>query len=157
MIMNLLHRAKNISFNKKNSGLAATNVQDAIDELATDYIVEETIDGTETYRKWASGVAEYWGVANFNVPVADWASWGSVYYAKCTMEDISRIYPEGLFVNNEIIHNLSIASVSGNCWGVVAQNTASAVRPPSAYVYTVSKPASVFPVGIGIYAKGRWK
>ena len=122
-----------------------------------DYIVEEDVEGAETYRKWDSGVAEYWGAINFSIPVANWAAWGSLYYAKCDSEAAGHAYPSGLFVSDTIIHNLSIASLDGNCWGVVAQNTASKSRPPSAYVFSAVKPSKVVSVGIGIYSKGRWK
>lgn len=122
-----------------------------------DTIVEQKTDGTETWRKWSSGVAEYWGVVSANIPIDVWSAWGSIYYVSRDMSALGGSYPEGLFVDNNIIHNLSISSLKGNCWGVVSQNTANKNVPPSLYLYSATKPTTAVSIGVGIYSKGRWK
>jgi len=84
--------ADRILYDADTSGLSANNVQGAIDELATDYIVDEGTDGIWTYRKWNSGIAECWGKKTYS-NVAITTQYGSLYHSDMLNEDL----PSGLF------------------------------------------------------------
>lgn len=48
-------------------------------EALADYIVEQGTSGIWTYRKWASGIAECWGVGNEILLDTSNEPWGSIY------------------------------------------------------------------------------
>jgi hypothetical protein len=51
-------------------------------EIINDFVVEQGTSGIWTYRKWASGVAECWGIRTVNEAKIDQA-WESLYYGAC--------------------------------------------------------------------------
>ena len=52
------------------------------DTTEKDYIVEQGVSGMWTYRKWASGIAECWGVQDVDVPsvTKEWGQSDSIVY-----------------------------------------------------------------------------
>lgn len=44
-------------------------LDDEVSELKTDYIVAQGVQGIWTYRRWASGIAECWGVRSLDFTV----------------------------------------------------------------------------------------
>lgn len=65
MIGNLIKKAKEIAFNNKNTGLSATNVQDAIDELSNELILVKEITATTD-----SGGCLLTNIPYYYIPVA---------------------------------------------------------------------------------------
>lgn len=67
-------------------------VDDAIKGVV-DYVVEEGTDGDWTYRKWNSGISEFWfaidAIYTIGTARGDWYS----------SADVTRDFPTGLFVN----------------------------------------------------------
>lgn len=61
-----------------NNSIANSVVASAIKKLSADYIVEQGTSGIWTYRKWASGVAECWGVGE-TINITSLSEWGSLY------------------------------------------------------------------------------
>lgn len=68
----------------------------AINELATDYIIEQGTSGFWNYRKWNSGVAECWGRTTQSNK--SFSAWGTGYSFDTTAES----YPAELFVSAPI-------------------------------------------------------
>lgn len=78
-------QAASVSYNNATSGLAATNVQDAIDEVDSDVDALETILGSLT-------VAEMQQIANINsttISTAQWGYLGSQDQATSTTSDVT--------------------------------------------------------------------
>lgn len=152
--MNLIQRAKNISFNKKNSGLVATNVQAAIDELATDYIVEEGTEGTHyNYRKWSSGIIEYWGTRTISIGANTWGTWGTHYYCNVNLHNFMGGSPTK-FVSLPV-YQINVSSPNGEAWGVSVGGTLDKV--PNIYLYRPAAATKAFDITVNFYAIGKWK
>ena len=78
-----------------NLKLNGVSIQDILSKLGTDYIAEQGTTGVWTWRKWASGIAELWGVFSADSLAVDTA-WGSVYYGTwmhLTVNKNGREYP----------------------------------------------------------------
>ena len=45
-------------------------IDEEISELKTDYIIAQGVQGIWTYRRWASGIAECWGVRSIDFTVS---------------------------------------------------------------------------------------
>lgn len=78
-----------------NLKLNGVSIQDILSKLGTDYIAEQGTTGVWTWRKWASGIAELWGVFSADALAVDTA-WGSVYYGTwmhLTVNKNGREYP----------------------------------------------------------------
>lgn len=78
-----------------NLKLNGVSIQDILSKLGTDYIAEQGTTGVWTWRKWASGIAELWGVFSVDALAVDTA-WRSVYYGTwmhLTVNKNGREYP----------------------------------------------------------------
>lgn len=78
-----------------NLKLNGVSIQDILSKLGTDYIAEQGTTGVWTWRKWASGTAELWGVFSADSLAVNNA-WGSVYYGTwmhLTVNKNGREYP----------------------------------------------------------------
>lgn len=117
---------------------------------SADYIVEEGKSGIWTYRKWASGIAECWGVYSYNTAIS--SAWGNAYEgAKAPQQSypftfIERPFEQGLLFSK------------GNVGHWTEQFEAN----------TTSKSGTYFPVRpssmttssafeLQLYVKGFWK
>lgn len=58
-------------------------------DIGADYIAEQGTTGVWTWRKWASGVAELWGIFSADSLAVDTA-WGSVYYGTWMHLDVNK-------------------------------------------------------------------
>lgn len=118
-----------------------------LDALKADYIVEQGTDGGWKYRKWYSGTAECWRIAELGV--TSWSSWGSWFY---TAQNTNIVFPTGLFLDApvaEVTRTGGIDSIpvitSVNATQI---NTVYAVRP------NASGTGSIW---IAVHAIGKWK
>lgn len=114
-----------------------------------DHIVEEGTSGIWTYRKWASGIAECWGISEKVTTIAN-SNWGALY----TKDDAIHSYPYPFSFASQPGVNITPHEHANNFWlftgkdGTTSQTpTVSIVRPTSSEV-TLSVHYRVI---------GRWK
>lgn len=132
--------------------MTAQEIEDFMESMvvppAVDYIVERGSSGSWTYCKWASGIAECWGIAYTGSchPSAAWGSGGYQHF------DIS--FPSGLFVskpvptvviNKHTSSGLPLASIDGVTTTFLGVFVWDAI---TTYTYTID---------IDVHVKGRWK
>lgn len=119
-------------------------------ETVVDYIFEQdtSADGMWTYRKWASGIAECWGVqTQTNVEIKN--AWGNLFESTGYAVDL----PSGLFVDTPQF-KITLIGTRGVMLEVYSEGSntqsprMSAVRPN---VETVER------LNTSIVAYGRWK
>lgn len=116
-------------------------------KTVVDYIVEQGTSGIWTYRKWASGIAECWGVDSRSRAMT--IQYGTAYYS-----DIPNItFPSGLFVSAPTV--IASRSNVGNATGLVTVSVGCDDSKVSGYAYSATSLTTE--VSIAIHAKGRWK
>ena len=118
-----------------------------VDTIA-DYIVETGTSDIWTYRKWASGIAECWGL--WTTTSAFPNLYGGAYESA---NSLKKNLPSGLFI--EVVPLFSgAASTSNGAW---LENSRADTTEVSTYVLNIVKQTS--PINVSIYAKviGRWK
>lgn len=120
------------------------------DENVVDYIVEQDTSGIWTYRKWASGIAECWGlydVADLDISTA----WGSIFESAT---GISTKFPEGLFVDVPVF-NMNVQNSSA---GILSLETVSNVnKEMTCYIYPTRATAGEVSLTIAMRAIGKYK
>ena len=124
-------------------------------QILNDFVVEEgTTDDGWTYRKWASGNAECWGVFTATFTGDNNAGGtSSVWNSNAITVDN---YP---FTFTEVpTVSFDLEDSGANCWGMKSNSTATSVG--NIYALTGKKISSINPNGltciINIIAKGRW-
>ena len=113
------------------------------------HIVEEGTDGIWTYRKWADGKAECWGVhTQSNVDIRK--AWGNLYESAGYQVDL----PSGLFFDTPIF-NISLIADGG----VMLQtySLGSPTRSPSLCAVRPDNLSTITTLNTSIIAYGRWK
>ena len=118
--------------------------------VADDYVVEAGTSGIWTYRKWNSGVSEFWGIITHNI--TGWQSWGSLYEAT---PKYSASYPANLFIETPRFWATPVA-YGGMC-GVEIYTGASASSTPDMYLLRPNAGQTNASGSVNFYAKGRWK
>lgn len=117
-----------------------------------DYIVEQGTSGIWTYRKWASGVAECWGVYTISNAVCNTA-WGQIYE---TANYYYTSFPSGLFAATPVT-NLSVQGAEGvNTLSLEVNAPATKDRTQWFYI-TRATSGTLTNCYIAIHAIGRWK
>lgn len=115
-----------------------------------DYIIEQKTTGIWTYRKWASGIAECWGlysVDNWDISTA----WGYIFESK---EAIATQLPSGLFVDVPVF-NMNVQHSSA---GILSLETVSNVnKDMTCYIYPTRATPGVVSIVIAMRAVGKWK
>ena len=122
-----------------------------ISNLKTDYVVGQGIQGIWTYRRWASGIAECWGMYTYSIDGDALMGYSNLYYAFVNFPDLpftfktvtSRVLTEGQ--QSRYPHWVTGDSIS-------TSNVASAGR---GYIYTNNK--TTMGGSISIEIKGTWK
>ena len=131
----------------KTSGASAVNtaifyfykfvLKETTPESAVDYIVEQGTSGNWTYRKWNSGIAEFWGyVVIPSVPSA-WSSSGYTFNYPITLTQTSSWYVQ------QLNYQIEVTYLSG-----VGTNSAAIETKATSAVTNAQ---------IRISFKGRWK
>lgn len=117
-----------------------------LNTIKTDYIVEEGTSGSWTYRKWNSGIAECWGVANLSTTIS--STWGSAYLSPAQTTQ----YPSGLFIAVPCVqltnasYYIAIPLGSTHTKDAISYQLFRGASVSSSQTYSVQ-----------IYAKGKWK
>lgn len=113
----------------------------------TDYIVEQGTDGVWKYRKWYSGTAECWRIAELSV--SSWGSWGSWSYS---VQNLNIDFPTGLFIDVPIIE----VTKTGGVDAVPVVASVNATRITTLYGVRPNAAASGI-TSFSIHATGVWK
>lgn len=111
-----------------------------------DYIVEQGISGIWTYRKWASGIAECWGVYTYSGNITQ--QYGTNYYGTATIS-----FPTGLFSSAPTVN--AYKNETGNLIVVSGYNcTASSW---GTYIWNPATSLANYTTKIHVQARGLWK
>lgn len=120
-----------------------------LDIEVVDYIVEQGTDGIWTYRKWASGIVECWGLTQYSVTPNQ--AWGDSHFYG-TIDAI--VFPEGLFINTPVL-TVSVCDGSGTFF--VSKRNTTAQNTGPIYAVTVAESKIAISATFSFSAKGRWK
>ncbi len=122
----------------------------AINEVGTDYIVEQGTSGIWTYRKWNSGIAECWGSVYAQKDCT--TAWGNMYDSGTVA---SQSFPNGLFTSEPTL----TLTVTGHSTATLQLETSGAVTAERTCNYYYTMPYSSTGVQATVYfqAIGRWK
>lgn len=112
-----------------------------------DYIVEQGTDGIWTYRKWNSGIAECWGIDEYNTTGA--VSWGGVYYQT---PNRTLNFPSLLFTQTPSVCAFGITTTGTQGW-----ITTSNISNTSFVYYQVRGTSAYGLVTASVHAIGTWK
>ena len=138
--------------NHMEDGIAAAN--DAWDSVS--HVVAEGMDGIWTWRKWSSGIAECWGLAEFSDGGAWPKSWGEIYSS--SDPETPPAYPSGLFASTPVCTMTPHGTQNYQYW-IIPVDMPTKDRPPAIEFLRGSSPASGAPTWyqyVAIEAKGRW-
>lgn len=124
----------------------------------TDHITEQGEIGAWTWRKWASGVAELWGVFGTDKLTIDEA-WGSLYFGTWMRSDVNvsaRKYPFA-FVDTPTI-SVTYMGGGSDAWLISLFSTSDDLLT-SAPAYALARPntATVLKPRISYYVVGKYK
>lgn len=124
----------------------------------TDHITEQGEIGKWTWRKWASGVAELWGVFGADKLTIDEA-WGSLYFGTWMRSDVNvsaRKYPFA-FVDTPTI-SVTYMGGGSDAWLISLFSTSDDLLT-SAPAYALARPntATVLKPRISYYVVGKYK
>lgn len=121
-----------------------------------DYVIEEGTSGIWNYRKWASGLAECFGIGAHALTLSTvWTA--PIYYNSGGA--ISDALPNGLFTSvNECIYSISGASSSGaDCWPCLASaQPLSTSQTCGIYLLRVGASGTQRTFNISWHVIGRW-
>lgn len=114
---------------------------------AADYIVEEGASGIWTYRKWASGIAECWGI--YSTTASPYTTWNNMNgYQSGTLN-----FPSGLFISRPIP---AFSGRVGSGFAVTGTQTGSLTSTSSNY-FIVSSSSGSQTTEFFINVVGLWK
>ena len=116
---------------------------------SADYIVEQGTSGIWTYRKWASGVAECWGMHTYtNVPLT--RQWGSGYIAPSGQAQGNEAYPFTFYSQPHTAKDMA----GFNGW-IMNDSKGSTTHFPIYWLYSTS--SGNRSADVHLYARGLWK
>ena len=117
-----------------------------------DYPIEQGTSGIWTYRKWASGIAECWGL--YPITKAEITTpWGSLFE---TPIDYSVDFPSGLFVAAPAVQ-FSAPTAAGGVLGLETMGETTKTKTCKLYPIRATLPESTIDLTVAIQAKGLWK
>lgn len=122
-------------------------IERCLKALKVDYVVDEGTSSIWTYRKWASGVAECWGIWHGSLTHYSTAGGFYGYYTSIT-------YPTDLFVAGSEPVVTYQPTVNG---GFAMPATHFMSGPVSANYYALASASGTQDVHFSIQVKGRWK
>lgn len=113
-----------------------------------DYIVEQGTSDIWTYRKWASGVAECWGITG-DISVNYTNPWQEIYYG-----DMACGFPDNLFVSAP--SSVTISTISNQD---LLENSINILEKTAVYWYAINhrREPKTMSVKFTLMAIGRWK
>lgn len=126
-------------------------------DIINDFVIEQNTDGIWTYRKWASGAVECWGVhTQSNVAIGN--TWGSLYES----DGYSVNLPDGLFIETPQfnINLMGSANTTDQASGVMLELYSLGSATQSPHICAIRPGPAAAIVGTlqtSIYARGKWK
>lgn len=147
--------AAGISYDNTESGMAATDVQEAVDELSSIITTStDSVTGTKwTVKKYSNGDMEIWGnkyyTPDSDISFTAWGAWYGVTFTPGT-------YPQTFYSIPCVVGQVQIENVGGVSSiqatpSVSAAPQITVMRPTAAIISTT------FHINICVYARGRWK
>lgn len=112
-----------------------------------DHVVEEGISGIWTYRKWANGIAECWGVHSASFAIT--GTYGNLFYASLG----SIALPSGLFIVTPVV--VATRRQSGSITGLVSVSLFASTSDIGGYIFDGK--SETLTASIAFYAIGRYK
>ena len=112
-----------------------------------DYVVDQGVSGIWTYRKWASGIAECWGIGTATLTHYTTAEGFYGYYTDFAL-------PSGLFTS--ITTHTYIATV-GTGFAMPASGQSSSTTKFRVYALAVASGSGSKSCTFDMHAIGRWK
>lgn len=132
------------------TGNTSGTLENYFKNLFADYIVEQGVSGSWTYRKWNSGIAECWGTAKSGT-YTNTNSWGGGKY----MNIGAMSFPSGLFVAKpNLTASIEKPSDSGMPFISILNASASSF---DGYIYDDNATSTGYAYNIYAHAIGRWK
>lgn len=117
-----------------------------------DFPVEMGVDGTWTWRKWHSGIAECWGVCKID-GVAISSNWGSLYR---TDYGIWLWFPSGLFIEAPVSNCFAQTSSKGILFAL--EGVGDPTKDHTCYLHPISAtPQDNVSITVAIRVIGKWK
>lgn len=151
VVIDILANGKGIGLGKvaEGEGLDCAWAMKLQGSPVSDYVVEQGTSGIWIYRKWASGIAECWGVSDAitQTTSTDW----NVMTSNTATPSIS--YPF-TFKNSPVV-SPSVHIHDGNFW-LVTFNAGSTTKTPT-YQIARGKSATTVTFKLGFHVFGQWK
>lgn len=116
--------------------------------IKVDYVVEEGTDGSSSWRKWNSGISEFWFAANGTYTIG--TARGNWYSGA----EVSRNFPNGLFVATPSM--VFEQAISTTAYVIFAQCTGLS-RTTCKYRLVANASVASATHSVSAYAIGRWK
>lgn len=143
-----------------NLKLNGISIQDILSKLGTDYITEQGTTGVWTWRKWASGIAELWGIFIADSLVVDNA-WHNVYYGTwmgLAANKAGRKYPFD-FVAAPSVTATPYSTTATDFWLLTdnANNVGTALTHAPAYACVLPTSATITGPQIHYHVIGKYK
>ena len=129
-------------------------------DLGADYIVSQGTTGVWTWRKWASGIAELWGIFSADYLVVDNA-WHNVYYGTwmgLAVNKAGRAYPFD-FASAPAVTATPCSTTSADFWLLTdsANNIGTAQTHAPAYACVLPASATLTGPQIHYHVIGKYK
>lgn len=120
-----------------------------------DMVIEQGTSDIWTYRKWASGTAECWGIQSYGNMPLDGVKWGAWYASK---NSYTIQFPPRLFVDIPVFTAEYISSAEGAPFGMIAHGWFGITKDRSLGIRFVSAESKTLPNCMAaVRAIGRWK
>lgn len=121
--------------------------------IPADYIIEQGSDDMWTWRKYASGVAECWGIIQHNI--TGFGSWGGGYVSNEPTTPVS--YPfEFAEIPTEVV-NISDAGSRAALFIGKEWDKANTTTTCGSYLFYRGAEAAAMTVDLSFHVKGTWK
>lgn len=118
----------------------------------TDYIIAQGTSGIWTYRKWASGISECWGIYTASGSFTNSANqWRGLYFVAITS---GVAFPEDLFTEKP---TLQVLLDVGNFPGFIYHDSGAAVTHTGAIAVASPGAFTINDPKLHLYAAGKWK
>lgn len=143
-----------------NLKLNGVSIQDILSKLGTDYITAQGTTGVWTWRKWASGIAELWGIFSADTLAVDNA-WHNVYYGTwmgLAANKAGRKYPFD-FVAAPAVTATPYSTTSADFWLLTdsANNIGTALTHAPAYACVLPASGTITGPQIHYHVIGKYK
>lgn len=125
-------------------------INSKVNALSNDYIVEQSTDPYNTYRKWASGLLEQWLTFRVNTSVSK--AWGSNYISD---GQEGKEYAIPFFESPAVI--MSVKGEEADAAWLMQYSAGDKYKTPNFYIIRGDTLSTSKPFQVNAYAWGRWE